>query len=85
MSLNSTVSPVLSISEQFIRRFEVPNDGPKALGPGASLVAEKVKNLAQCRRLRLHPWVRKIPKRRERLPTLVLLLGEFHGQRSLMG
>ena len=33
-----------------------------------------------------HPWVGKIPWRREWLPTRVLLLpGEFHGQRSLAG
>ena len=31
------------------------------------------------------PWVRKIPWRREWLPTLVLLPGESHGQRSLVG
>ena len=28
-------------------------------------------------------WVRKIPWRRAWQPTLVFLLGEFHGQRSL--
>ena len=33
----------------------------------------------------MDPWVRKIPWRRERLPTLVFLPGEFHGQRSLAG
>ena len=31
------------------------------------------------------PWVRKIPWRREWLPTPVFLPGEFHGQRSLVG
>ena len=31
------------------------------------------------------PWVRKIPWRREWLPTPVFLPGEFHGQRSLAG
>ena len=31
------------------------------------------------------PWVGKIPWRRERLPTPVLLPGEFHGQKSLAG
>ena len=31
------------------------------------------------------PWVMKIPWRREWLPTPVFLLGEFHGQRSLVG
>ena len=42
----------------------------------------------QCRRYkrcRFDPWVRKIPRRRARQPTVVFLLGESHGQRSLMG
>ena len=39
----------------------------------------------QCRRPGFNPWVRKIPWRREWLPTPVLLPGEFHGQRSLAG
>ena len=38
-----------------------------------------------CGRLKFNPWVRKIPWRREWQPTLVFLLGEFHGQRSLVG
>ena len=32
-----------------------------------------------------NPRVRKIPWRREQLPTPVFLPGEFHGQRSLVG
>ena len=31
------------------------------------------------------PWVRKMPWRRAWQPTLLFLLGEFHGQRSLVG
>ena len=31
-----------------------------------------------------HPWVGKIPWRRKWQPTPVFLLGEFHGQRSLV-
>ena len=31
---------------------------------------------------RFDPWVRKIPCRRDWLPTLVLLPGEFHGHRG---
>ena len=31
------------------------------------------------------PWVKKIPWRREWLPTPVFLPGESHGQRSLEG
>ena len=32
-----------------------------------------------------NPWVRKIPWRREWQPTPLVLPGEFHGQRSLVG
>ena len=32
-----------------------------------------------------NPWVRKIPWRREWLPTPIFLLGESHGQRNLEG
>ena len=41
-----------------------------------------------CRRHKRHgfdPWVRKVPWSREWKPTLVFLLGKFHGQRSLEG
>ena len=33
----------------------------------------------------MDPWVRKIPWRREWLPTPVFLPGESHGQRGLAG
>ena len=39
----------------------------------------------QCRRLGFEPWVRKIPWRRNQLPTPIFLPGEFHGWRSLAG
>jgi len=42
----------------------------------------------QCRRhnrCAFHPWVRKIPWRRAWQSTPVLLPGESHGQRSLVG
>ena len=41
-----------------------------------------------CRRHKIYgfdPWVRKIPWRRAWRPTPVLLPGECHGQRSLVG
>ena len=45
----------------------------------ASLVAQMVKNLLQCRRPGFKPWVVKILWRREKwLPTPVFLPGEFH-------
>ena len=39
----------------------------------------------QCGRPGFNPWVRKIPWRKEWLPTPVFLPGESHGQRSLAG
>ena len=39
----------------------------------------------QSRRFRFDPWVRKIPWRKEWLPSLIFLPGESHGQRSLVG
>ena len=39
----------------------------------------------ECRRPRLDPWVGKIPWRRKWQPTPVLLPGESHGGRSLVG
>jgi len=49
------------------------------------LMAQRVKNLLQCMRLRFNPWVRKISWKREWLSTPVFLPGEFYGQRSLVG
>ena len=39
----------------------------------------------QCRRLRFSPWVGKIHWRRKWQPTPVLLPGDSHGQRNLVG
>ena len=50
-----------------------------------SLVAQTVKNLPAVQETQVLSWVRKIPWRREWLPTPVFLPGEFHGQRSLAG
>ena len=47
--------------------------------PGGSVV----KNKLPSRRCEFNSWVGKIPWRRKWLLTLVYLLGEFHGQRSL--
>ena len=46
--------------------------------PWASLVAQLVKNLPQCRRPGFNPWVEKVPWIRVRLPTPVFRPGEFH-------
>ena len=52
---------------------------------GAFLVAQMVKNLSVMQEMRVQSLVRKIPWRREWLPTQVFLPREFHGQRSLAG
>ena len=44
-----------------------------------------VKNLPAIRRPGFHPWVEKVPWRREWLPTPVFFPGESHGERRLAG
>ena len=56
-----------------------------SLHMGASLIAQLVKNLPAMQEARVHPWVGKIPWRRERLPTPVFWPGEFHGLYSPWG
>src|SRR5574341_701096 len=53
-----------------------------------SLITQSVKMsriCLQCRRPGFDPWVRKMPWRRERLPTPVFWPGEFHGLYSPWG
>ena len=52
---------------------------------GSHLLTQVVKNLPAVCRLGFNSWVRKIPWRRERLPTPVLLPGKSNGERSLVG
>ena len=49
----------------------------------ASLVAQRIKRLLQCRRPGFNPWVGKSPWRRKWQSTPVFLTGESHGERSL--
>ena len=51
----------------------------------ASLVAQTVKNPPTMQETLFNPWVRKIPWRREWLPTPVFLPGESDEMRSLAG
>ena len=39
----------------------------------------------RCKRHGFDPWVGKIPQRRKWQPTSVFLLGNFHGEWSLVG
>ena len=50
--------------------------------PDGSAVIEPAR---QCRRPGFDLWVRKIPWKREWLPTPIFLSREFHGQRGLAG
>ena len=46
------------------------------------MIIATIRICLQCQRPRFYPWVRKIPGRREWLPTPVFLPGKFPGQRS---
>ena len=52
---------------------------------GSHPVAQMVKNLSVMQETRVQSWVKKIPWRREWLPTPVFLPGKFNGERSLVG
>ena len=67
--------------------FEIP---PLFLGfPDGASVKESTYQCRRCKRLRFNrwfnPWIGTIPWRRAWQPTLVLLPGESHGQRSSAG
>ena len=47
-------------------------------------MVQLVKNRKQCGRPGFDPWDGKIPRRRERLPTLLFCPGEFHGLYSIV-
>jgi len=51
----------------------------------ASPVAQLIKNPPAVQETPVQFLVRKIPRRREQLPTPVFLPEEFHGQRNLAG
>ena len=51
----------------------------------ASLVAQLVKICLQFRRPGFKPWVGKIPRRREQLPTLLFWPGDGGGMRGSLG
>ena len=53
--------------------------------PGGASGKEPTCQCRRCKRLRFYSWVRKIPWRRQWLPTPVFLPGKFHGQSSLAG
>ena len=53
--------------------------------PGCASGKEPACQCRRHKRCEFHPWVRKIPWRRERQPTPLFLPREFHGQRSLAG
>ena len=61
--------------------FPIPFCGLVGFLGGAS----SKKSTWQCRRSRLDPWVRKIPRRRKWQPTPVFLPGKFHQQGRLAG
>ena len=85
--------PSEQMAPQFMQSLQLPNLGviliPLSLSlsvtdSSASQVLLFLQNL-QRGRPGFDPWVGKIPWRRERLPTPVFWLGEFHGLYSPWG
>ena len=62
----------------------IGNQSLGGISTGFPGVAQTVKNL-QCRRPRFGSWVRKIPWRRDRLPSPVFWPGKCQGPRSRAG
>ena len=85
MNLHETLDHSKSIVYIKIHSWVVPSMGLDKciMIHGASPVAQMVKNLPAIQEIQFNSWVRKIPWRREWLPTPVCLPGEFNGQRSL--
>ena len=54
-----------------------------SVGRAGNMVVQVKESTCQCRRHRFDLWVEKIPWRRKRQPTPVLLPAKSHGQRSL--
>ena len=83
LSLSPNSCPLSGWCYPTIPSFVVPFlSCPQSLpASGSSLVAQGI--CLQYRRPRLDPWVRKIPWRRQWLPTSVFLPVKFHAQRSL--
>ena len=53
----------------------------------ASLMAQEnnLPTMRETQETRFDPWLGKIPWKRKRQPTPVILPGKLHGQRSLVG
>ena len=71
--------------EQFSNREVLIWTLVQSSAEGASLVAQWQRICQQCRECGFDPWVGKMPWWRKWQPTPGFLLGEFHGQRSLVG
>ena len=72
--IDSIITGVISIYVSFILLY-IPSRG----FPASTSGKESTSQHRRCKRCGFHPWVRKIPWRRDRLPTPVFWPGEFHG------
>ena len=79
----ATVDGVPRVRYNLVTKPSPPPVSPSRVSK-ASLEAQMVKNLPAMWETWIS-WVRKIPWRREWLPTPVFLPGKFYGQRSLAG
>ena len=76
--------PLPSFSQGVITKRGVGKRCAKSF-PGGTGGKDPACQFRRYKRCRLDPWIGKIPWRRARQPTPVVLPGESHGQRSLAG
>ena len=74
-----------SSGEESHEIIDLSHTGNEADFPGYTGGKEYAYQYRSHKRRGFNPWVGKIPWRRKWQPTPVFLLGESHGQRSLVG
>ena len=75
---------ISGVAQRWTRLKRLRSSSSRAF-PGGASGKESTCQCRRCKRHRFDPWVGKIPWRRKRQPTPVLLTGKFRGQRSLIG
>ena len=75
---------ITGFSKVRIHRHSDNNDCSLQM-PGGGSGKEPAFRCRKCKRYGFSPWVGKIPRRREWLPTPLFLPEEFQGEKSLVG
>ena len=85
LALPLIVCPWTNYLPSLISVFFINKGSNRICFPGGIVVKKIQLPMKRHKRHGFDPWVRKMPWSRKRQPTLVFLLGKFHGQRNLAG